>query len=122
MITKTLYGCQFCNTDYADKERAMEVNVNTKAICTIDIDSAEAFRILCETLHIGFVLDEDTDYFVYKNSDDELNVFKTVDGHDSCVDERGDLFVALRNVAVNIFPNTSFRSADYTRKLRFIRI
>lgn len=28
----------------------MEVNVNTKAICTIDIDSAEAFRILCETL------------------------------------------------------------------------
>ena len=46
----------------------MEVNVNTKAICTIDIDSAEAFRILCETLHMGLVLDEDTDYFVYKNS------------------------------------------------------
>ena len=91
----------------------MEVNVNTKAICTIDIDSAEAFRILCETLHIGFVLDEDTDYFVYKNSYGELNVFETVDGHDSCVDERGDLFVALRNVAVNMFPNTLFRNADY---------
>lgn len=86
----------------------MEVKVNTKAICTIDIDSAEAFRILCETLHMGFVLDEDTNYFVYKNS-----VFKTVDGHDSCVDERGDLFVALRNVAVNMFPNTLFRSDDY---------
>lgn len=91
----------------------MEVNVNTKAICTIDIDSAEAFRILCETLHMCFVLDEDINYFVYKNSDDELNVFKTVDGHDSCVDERGDLFVALRNVVVNMFPNTLFRSADY---------
>ncbi len=59
----------------------MEINVNTKAICTIDIDSAEAFRILCETLYMSFVLDEDTDYFVYKNSDDELNVFKTGDGH-----------------------------------------
>lgn len=104
MVTKTLYTCQFCNTDYADK---------AKAICTIDIDSAEAFRILCEILHMGFVLDEDTDYFVYKNSYGELNVFKTVDGHDSCVDERGDLFVALRNVAVNMFPNTLFRSADY---------
>ena len=23
MITKTLYTCQFCNTDYADKEKAM---------------------------------------------------------------------------------------------------
>lgn len=64
----------------------MEVNVNTKAICTIDIDLAEAFRILCETLHMGLVLDEDTDYFVYKNSYGELNVFKTVDRHDSCVD------------------------------------
>ena len=42
----------------------MEVNVNTKAICTIDIDSAEAFRILCETLHMCFVLDEDINYFV----------------------------------------------------------
>lgn len=52
----------------------MEVNVNTKAICTIDIDSAEAFRILCETLHMGSVLDEDTNYFVYKNSYGELNV------------------------------------------------
>lgn len=34
----------------------MEVNVNTKAICTIDIDSVEAFRILCETLHMGLFL------------------------------------------------------------------
>lgn len=24
MVTKTLYTCQFCNTDYADKEKAME--------------------------------------------------------------------------------------------------
>ena len=91
----------------------MEINVNTKAICTIDIDSAEAFRILCETLQMDIVLDEDGGYSVYKNSDNELNVYETVDGHDFCVSERGDLFVALRNVAVNIFPNTYFRNADY---------
>lgn len=26
MVTKTLYTCQFCNTDYADKEKAMGEN------------------------------------------------------------------------------------------------
>ena len=41
----------------------MEVNINTKAVCTIDIDSSEAFRILCKTLHMDFVLDEETDFF-----------------------------------------------------------
>lgn len=91
----------------------MEINVNTKAICTIDIDSAEAFRILCKTLCMDIVLNEDGAYSVYKNSDNELNVYETVDGHDICVSQRGDLFVALRNVAVNMFPNTYFRNADY---------
>lgn len=30
MITKTLYTCQFCNTDYADKEKVMNVRRITK--------------------------------------------------------------------------------------------
>ena len=30
MVTKTLYTCQFCNTDYADKEKAMECEKNHK--------------------------------------------------------------------------------------------
>lgn len=91
----------------------MEVNVIAKTNCTIDIDSYEVFRILCETLHMNFVLDEDTEFFVRKNCDNELNVYTTVNGHDECYDEQGELFVALRNVAVNMFPNVSFRSADY---------
>ena len=91
----------------------MEVNVNTKAICTIDIDSAEAFRILCKTLHMDFVLDEETDFFVRKNDEEENCVYAIRNGHDELYDERGDLFVALRNVAVNMFPNLWFRSADY---------
>ena len=91
----------------------MEVNINTKAVCTIDIDSSEAFRILCKTLHMDFVLDEETDFFVRKNDEEENCVYVIRNGHDELYDERGDLFVALRNVAVNMFPNLWFRSADY---------
>ncbi len=32
MVTKTLYTCQFCNTDYADKEKAMECEKNHKVL------------------------------------------------------------------------------------------
>ena len=91
----------------------MEVNINTKAVCTIDIDSSEAFRILCKTLHMDFVLDEDIDFFVRKNDEEENCVYVIRNGHDELYDERGDLFVALRNVAVNMFPNLWFRSDDY---------
>ena len=91
----------------------MEVNINTKAVCTIDIDSSEAFRILCKTLHMDFVLDEETDFFVRKNDEEENCVYVIRNGHDELYDERGDLFVALRNVAANMFPNLWFRSADY---------
>ena len=91
----------------------MEVNINTKAVCTIDIDSSEAFGILCKTLHMDFVLDEDIDFFVRKNDEEENCVYVIRNGHDKLYDERGDLFVALRNVAVNMFPNLWFRSADY---------
>lgn len=91
----------------------MLVDVQAKAICKIDIESSEAFRILCKTLHMDFVLDEDTEFFVRKGYDGENHVYITKDGHDEEYDERGDLFVALRNVAVCMFPNTFFRSADY---------
>ena len=32
MVTKTLYTCQFCNTDYADKEKAIECEKNHKVL------------------------------------------------------------------------------------------
>lgn len=91
----------------------MTVDVKTKAICQIDIDSYEAFRILCKTLHMEFVLDEDVDFFVRKDCYDNNCVYYIRDGHDEEYDDRGDLFVALRNVAVNLFPNTSFGNAEY---------
>lgn len=90
----------------------MKVDVKTSAICQIDIDEIEAFKILCKTLHMDFILDEDADYFVREGECGENGVYIT-DGHDIKIDDRGDLFVALRNVAVNIVPNVCFRNADY---------
>ena len=37
MVKKTLYTCQFCNTDYADKEKAMECEKNHKVLETATI-------------------------------------------------------------------------------------
>ena len=75
---------------------------------TIDINAEEAFRILRKTLDMDFVLDEERDFYVSNGS-----VWITVNGHDSEFDDRGDLFIALRNVAVNMFPNLMFRNASY---------
>ena len=91
----------------------MVICANVKSVCQIDIDSSEAFRILCETLHMTSVLEEDTKFIVKKNEDGENNLYVIKNGVEYHYDDRGDLFVALRNVAVNIFPNTSFRSDDY---------
>lgn len=91
----------------------MLIDFTTKNTCQIDIDSAEAFRILCKTLDMEFVLDEDTEFFVRKDSYGDNCVYYTRDCHDEKYDDRGDLFVALRNVAVKMFPNVSFRNADY---------
>ena len=86
--------------------------VDMKTNYKIDIEPEEAFRILCQTLRMDIVLVEDANVYVKK---DEYG--------DNCVyckygkyDDRGDLFVALRNVAVNLFPNLSFRNADYIYK------
>ena len=91
----------------------MKIDVNVKAVTTLDIDLEEAFRILCKVLHMDFVLDDDIEFFIKKNTYGENSVYHIVNSHDECFDDRGDLFVALRNVAVNIFPNLEFRSASY---------
>ncbi len=89
--------------------------VDIKAIQTVqsDIEPEEAFRILCKTLSMDFILDDDTDYFVTKDAYENNIVCKGTNGKVKTVDDRGDLFIALCNVAVNIFPNLSFRNADF---------
>ena len=89
------------------------VSAKVNSVINIDIESGEAFKILCQTLDMEFVLNEDIDFFVRESYQCDKRVYYTYNGHDEEYDERGDLFVALRNVAVNIFPNTSFRNAEY---------
>ena len=87
--------------------------IDVKTTKQIDIDEYEAFRILCKTLNMEFVLDENIDFFVRKDDYGDNCVYYIKDGHDEIYDWRGDLFVALRNVAVNLFPNLEFREAEY---------
>jgi hypothetical protein len=93
----------------------MVVDVNTKTTCQIDIEPEEAFRILCKTLNMEFVLDEDTVFYIVDTLDGEWRVDKLNKDEMRVehMDDRGKLFVALRNVAVNIFPNLGFRKEPY---------
>jgi hypothetical protein len=88
----------------------MRIDVPDSAIT---ISTEEAFRLLCKSLMMDFVLDEDIEFFVRKNSDGNNYVYITHNGEERKYDDRGDLFVTLRNVAVQTFPNLAFRSADY---------
>lgn len=90
--------------------------VDMKTSCKIDIEPKEAFRILCQTLRMDIVLAEDANVYVKKDEYGDNCVYCKCGTYDEKYDDRGDLFVALRNVAVNIFPNLSFRSADYIYK------
>lgn len=83
--------------------------VDMKTNCKIDIEPEEAFRILCQTLKMDIVLLEDANVYVKKDEYGDNCVYSAYGKYD----DRGDLFVALRNVAVNMFPNVSFRSAEY---------
>lgn len=82
----------------------------------IDIDSAEAFRILCHVLGMPYVLSEDAKFEIRrcKESTEGFSVFvQENDGHFMRYDDRAKLFSALRNIAVNIFPNVYFRGDHY---------
>jgi hypothetical protein len=58
-----------------------------------------------------FVLDEDRKLTVVTDTDGIKRVIDEATGN--ICDDRGDLFIALRNVVVQMIPNVYFRSADY---------
>lgn len=91
----------------------MLVDITARQIFKEDIEPEEAFRILCKTLSMDFILNDDPDYFVAKDASGQNIVCKGTNGKVKIVDDRGDLFIALCNVAVNMFPNLDFRSANY---------
>lgn len=77
-----------------------------------DIEPSEAFRILCETLHMKCVLENEGQFYITKNSDGENQVCR-INSDNEIYEERGDLFIALSNVAVQMFPNCEIRSENY---------
>ena len=87
----------------------MLVNVNMNTTCKIDIEPEEAFKLLCRSLRMDVVLIEDANVYIKKDEHGDNCVYSTYGKYD----DRGDLFIALRNVAVNMFPNTYFRNAEY---------
>lgn len=89
----------------------MIINTKVKANIDIDIDTTEAFELLLKTLHMEWIMNDINSISIQKDSDDINKVFCCYNG--KVLDERGDLFVALRNVAVNLFPNLEFRNDSY---------
>lgn len=82
-----------------------------KVIKTVEVtfDEVQAFRTLCEVLDIDSVVFSEEQLYIHKGKvcrKDENGDFKVVD-------DRADLFAALRNVAVAYWANCEFRSDPY---------
>lgn len=96
----------------------MKVNVTKKEEIEIDIDEIKAFKILCKTLHMEWMLCDDFQYYVLEDEYGDRSVWKTVEyGYgDRKVDDRGDLFIALCGVAENIIPNCELRNPRIVKR------
>lgn len=99
------------NMPYADVKPDTKPDVKSEV--EPDVESEMAFFKLLEALSMEFVCDVNTDFRVHDNWCGELAVYKVSNGKEELFDDRGDLFVALRNVAACMFPSAEFRSDDY---------
>ena len=74
------------------------------------ISSEDCFELLCKNLYMDFVLDEDNEYII-KEKNGKNCVYKYDEDEENYIffDERGDLFEALRNVAINIKNNDKYK-------------
>lgn len=73
----------------------------------IEIDEIDAFKVLCKTLHMDFMLDDNKHIYATEDTNTgEIVVVKD----DKVIDDRGDLYIALCAVADNIIPNCELRN------------
>lgn len=77
----------------------MLVKFKATTLQEMDIDHCEAFRILCQTLDMNCASLANTSMYVKKKDDGELGVYYRVQDRDELFDDRGELFLALRNLA-----------------------
>jgi len=74
------------------------------------VDWCDAFSLLCEVLDMKDLVTSEEDLYIYKGSVCRKN---KETGNYEPVDDRADLFAALRNVANALVPNLDFRSDPY---------
>lgn len=74
-----------------------------------EIDPSHALNILCQVLDIENVVKTDEPLYIIKGK----VCRKDSNGKYIVVDDRADLFAAIRNVANAMFPNLDFRSDPY---------
>ena len=74
-----------------------------------EIDPSQALDILCQVLDIENVVKSEEPLYIIKGK----VCRKDSDGKYIVIDDRADLFAALRNVANAMFPNLDFRSDPY---------
>lgn len=80
-----------------------------KLYIPLEFDEASAFNILCEVLGIQDVVSSDENLVIHDGS----VCCRKEDGEYEVVDDRADLFAALRNVACAICPNLEYRNDEY---------
>lgn len=80
--------------------KQVEIDLSSiKSVMKVEIDSSEAFRLLCEALMMDFVLIDDN-FYTKSNERGELEVWLG----DKVIDDRGELYEALCSVARCMFP------------------
>lgn len=77
----------------------------------VDMDEYELLRLLAKELHMEFALSDNTFYLRQTAWEDpQVWVVGKNGASDRAVDDRAELFVALRNLANAMCPNCEFRS------------
>lgn len=77
----------------------------------VDIDEYKLLRLLAKELHMEFALSDNT-YYLRQTAWEDPQVWEVGKNgtSDRVVDDRAELFVALRNLAKAMCPNCEFRS------------
>lgn len=83
----------------------MKVKVKASSDFEVDIDYNQAFHALCQTLGMAWVLEERKHFVVEEDDDGEKMVYVIENNEKRIYDDRGELFLAIRNLAEAIFPN-----------------